>query len=56
MKKVILIAIINVMAFVAILALIRNEFGNTFSIKLFVPAVIIFSTNLAATLMSISQK
>ena len=56
MKKVILIIIINVIAFVTITALIRDEFGASFGNKIFIPAVILFSTNLTALLMSIPRK
>ena len=54
MKKALLVSIINLMAFCAILAFVREEFGLNIFIKIFIPAIILFSTNLTTLLMCTS--
>lgn len=56
MKKTIVIAIINLLAFLTILAFIRNEFGYLLTLKIFIPAVLIFSTHLSMVLTVFSPK
>jgi len=55
MKKLLLVFCVNICAFSSILVTIRNELGNAFFLKIFIPLVVISAFNLVAVLMVFSK-
>ena len=52
-KGTILLFVINIMAFVFVTATIRTEFGFSLFLKLIVPLIVMFSTNLSTTIIAL---